>query len=185
MELQRKYASYFRNRGVILGESSSSDVNGGGGGGGGGGIGGDVARSNEFTSVELELDDLNQHECMCAFVELLQSLVVNKITPIYDRGHVPSEMPPWMSFLQRKCVDVYAHDNIKLFILRGLMNAKQIFRAYARFWYAPIMGFLVNCASLAKLDYIDSFTLDLMVLMLSWHSVSQIHLFSCFYFNFI
>lgn len=125
----------------------------------------------QSTAIELELDDLNLHECMCAFVELLQSLVANKITPIYDQGQVPSEMPPWMAFLHRKCVDVYSHDNVKLFILRAIMNTRHIFRPYARFWYAPMIGFLVNCSSLAKLEYIDSFSLDLMVLMLSWHSV--------------
>ena len=132
----------------------------------------------ESAPIELELDDLNQHECMVAFVELLQSLVVNKITPVYDRGQTPSDMPPWMSYLHRKCVDVvYTHDNVKLFILRAILNTPHIFKPYAKFWLAPMIGFLVNCSSLTKLDYIDAFTLDLMVLMLSWHSVNNIRNF--------
>ena len=69
--------------------------------------------------IELELDDLNQHESMEAFVGLLQSLVTNNITPIYEKGQQPKEMPPWMEFLQKKVSDVYTNENVKLFILKG------------------------------------------------------------------
>lgn len=125
----------------------------------------------EDSPIEIEIDELNQHECMCHFVELIQSLVVNKITPVYERGQIPSDMPPWMSFLHRKITDVYTHENVKLFIIRGIVNSRHIFRSYAKFWYAPLIGFLVN-SSLSRLDTMDSFTLDLMVMLMSWHSVS-------------
>ena len=58
--------------------------------------------SQQDSLIELELDDLNEHECMEAFVSLLHSLVTNNITPVYERGHEPKEMPPWMEFLHRK-----------------------------------------------------------------------------------
>jgi hypothetical protein len=73
---------------------------------------------------------------MCAFVELLQSLVilylfnflnsskhsnmrkyhkvVNKITPIYEKGNLPTDMPLWMSFLHKKIQDSSTNENIKL-----------------------------------------------------------------------
>jgi len=108
---------------------------------------------------------------MASFVELIQSLLFNKITPIYETGQTPSEMPPWMSFLHRKVSDQYTAENVKLFIIRALINAQPVFRTYAKFWYAPLIGFLVN-SSLARNDKMDYFTLDLMVLLLSWHSVA-------------
>lgn len=122
-------------------------------------------------NIEIETDELNQNESMCAFVELLQSLVANRITPIYERGHVPSDMPPWMAFLHKKCQDIYTHENVKLFIIRGLVNVQHVFKSYAKFWYAPLIAFLVN-SSLSRQEVIDYFTLDLMVLLLSWHSVA-------------
>jgi DNA-dependent protein kinase catalytic subunit len=117
------------------------------------------------------MDELNQHECMCSFIELVQSLVVNKITPIYEKGHMPSDMPPWMSFLHRKVNDISTNENVKLFIIRGLINTQNVFKSYAKFWYAPLIGFLVNC-SFSRHQTIDYFTLDLMVLLISWHVVS-------------
>ena len=122
-------------------------------------------------NLEIELDELNQNETMCSFVELLQSLVANKITPVYEKGHIPTEMPPWMAFLHKKIQDVYTNENVKLFIVRGLYNVAHVFRSYAKFWYAPLIGFLVN-SSLGREEIMDSFTLDLMVLLLSWHKVS-------------
>jgi len=130
--------------------------------------------NDENLSIEIEMDDLNQHECMCAFVELIQSLVVNKITPIYEKGHMPSDMPPWMSFLHRKVNDIYTNENVKLFIIRALINVQHVFKSYAKFWYAPLIGFLVNC-SFSRQQTIDYFTLDLMVLLISWHTVSVPH----------
>ena len=122
-------------------------------------------------NIEIELDELNQHDSMTSFVELIQSLVANKITPIYERSQVPTDMPPWMSFLHKKVADVYTNENVKFFIVRALINTQQVFRAYAKFWYAPLIGLLVN-SSLSRHDKMDYYSLDLMVLLLSWHCVS-------------
>ena len=120
--------------------------------------------------VEVELDELSQHESMLAFIKLLQSLVVNNITPIYEKGILPKEMPPWMEFLHKKVADVYTNENVKLFIIKALISTQSIFKSYAKFWYAPLIGFLVN-SSFSREDTMDYFSLDLMVLLLSWHSV--------------
>ena len=93
--------------------------------------------------VEIELDELNQHKSMAAFVLLIQSLFINKITPIYELGHIPIDMPPWMNFLHKKIYDTYTHENVKLFIIRGMINTQEVFKSYAKFWYAPLINFLV------------------------------------------
>ena len=62
-------------------------------------------RGDPDMHVELDLDELNQHPSMAAFVELIQSLVANGVTPVYEAGQLPAEMPPWMSFLHRKVKD--------------------------------------------------------------------------------
>ncbi len=122
-------------------------------------------------NIEIEIDDLNQNESMCSFVELIQSLVANKITPVYDKDHTPSDMPPWMTFLHKKISDIYTNENVKLFIIRAIINVQHVFKMYAKFWYAPLIGFLVN-SSLTREDDMDYFTLDLMVLLLSWHTIA-------------
>jgi DNA-dependent protein kinase catalytic subunit len=120
-------------------------------------------------AVEIELDELNQHESMSTLVELIHSLVSNRVTPIYERGQTPVELPPWMSFMQRKLIDPSTSENLKLFVARVILNAQQVFKPYARFWYAPLIGFMLNSGVISRLAEIDYFTLDLCVLLLSWH----------------
>lgn len=63
LELKRKYSGYFYRYDNASDENFKRDA-----------------------TIEIEIDELNQHESMCNFVELIQSLVVNKITPIYEKG---------------------------------------------------------------------------------------------------
>ncbi len=127
-------------------------------------------KSNE-DEIEIDLDDLNQHESMLAFIELIESLVKNKITPLYEQDKLPTEMPPWMQFINRKLSDLDTHENVKLFLIRGLINTQNVFKSYAKFWYPPLISFLVNSKTLCADNYIDFFTLDLVVLLLSWHKI--------------
>ena len=69
-----------------------------------------------------------------------------------------------------KVSDVYTHENVKLFLIKALLNAESVFKNYAKFWYAPLIGFLVN-GSLSREAIMDYFSLDLMVLLLSWNGI--------------
>ena len=128
-------------------------------------------KDNGDSPVEIEIDELNEHESMSAFVELIQSLVLNKITPIYDQGQSPTEMPPWMNFLHKKISDIQTNENLKLFLIRAILNTQNVFKPFTKFWYAPLIGFLVN-SSLMRDNRMDSFTLDLVVMLLQWNSIS-------------
>lgn len=121
-------------------------------------------------TIEIDLDDLNQHESMASYIELIESLVKNRITPIYDKDQMPTEMPPWLQFIHRKISDYNTHENVKLFLIRGIINTKNVFKSYAKFLYTPLISFIVNSTTLCSDGYIDYFTLDLMVLLLSWHT---------------
>ncbi len=59
----------------------------------------DQSNSNSLdTPIEVESDDLNQHDSMSSLVQLIQSLYINKITPIYEKNQLATEMPLWMQF---------------------------------------------------------------------------------------
>jgi hypothetical protein len=121
--------------------------------------------------IEIDLDDLNQHESLCTCVELIQSLVRNRLTPIYDSAEMPTEMPLWMQFFHRKISSADTHENVKLFLVRSIVNTQHVFKSYAKFWYSPLLDFLVKSSSLCNDGYIDYFTLDLVILLLSWHKI--------------
>ncbi|CAF0815340.1 unnamed protein product [Brachionus calyciflorus] len=127
----------------------------------------------QIQDVEIELDDLNSHESMESLVSLFQSLISNKITPVYENGQIPTEMPPWMNFLHKKILDVYTHENVKLFIIRAIVNTSNIFKPFCKFWFPALIGFLVNSTLCREFDEMDYFTLDLMILILSWCSIQK------------
>ena len=97
----------------------------------------------------------------------MQSLVKNKITPVYEHGEQPNEMPLWMAFWHRKIGDVYTHENVKLLLIRVIVHTNHVFKPYAKFWFAPLMAFLVS-SSLAREPVMDYFTLELVTLLISW-----------------
>ncbi len=86
-------------------------------------LGGFKSTENE---IEFDLDDLNQHESMLAFIELIESLVKNKITPHYDGDQLPTEMPPWMQFINRKITDADTDENVKLFLIRAIITTQNV-----------------------------------------------------------
>ncbi|CAF1081577.1 unnamed protein product [Brachionus calyciflorus] len=128
---------------------------------------------NQIQDIEIELDELNSHESKESLVSLFQSLISNKIIPVYENGQIPTEMPPLMSFLHKKILDVYIHENVKLFIIRAIKNTSNIFKPFCKFWFPSLIGFLVNSTLCREFDEMENFTLDLMILILSWCSIQK------------
>ena len=89
-------------------------------------------KSNE-NEIEFDLDELNQHESMITFIELIESLVKNKITPHYENDQLPTEMPPWMQFLSRKITDSDTHENVKLFLIRAIIITQNVIFTFIYF----------------------------------------------------
>ena len=61
-------------------------------------------------------------------------------------------MPWWINFIHNKTSKIYTHESVKLFIravLNTNKNTKQVFKAYAKFWSAPVISFLVSSLGLA------------------------------------
>ena len=120
--------------------------------------------------VEMEMDELNQHECIASLTALLQHMVRNNISPTLERGTIPEELPPWMAYFHKK---LQAHDtahNIRLFICKLIVNTEEVFRPYAKFWLGPIVYFITR--SDMAVNGINYFIVDLVVTILSWHTVA-------------
>ena len=120
--------------------------------------------------VEMEMDALNQHECMAAMTALLQHMKRNKITPPIEQGTTPSSLPPWMDYLNKKLTSNSTHRNIKLFIAKLIINTEEVFRPYAKFWFGPIVQ-LILCGDCGD-EGIHYMVVDLVVTMLSWATVA-------------
>ncbi|XP_076445486.1 DNA-dependent protein kinase catalytic subunit-like [Babylonia areolata] len=118
--------------------------------------------------VELEMDALNNHECMAPLIALLKHMHRNTIFPPPQPGVPPKEMPSWMSYLCDKVKNPSADlFNVKLFIAKLIINSSEIFQPYAKFWLRPLCQLILSTDLCT--DGINYFIVDLVVTMLSWH----------------
>ncbi|XP_042616499.1 DNA-dependent protein kinase catalytic subunit-like isoform X2 [Cyprinus carpio] len=121
-------------------------------------------------TVELEMDELNQHECMANMTALLRHMQSNNITPKIEEGVTPSELPPWMKFLQGKLDNPSSLLNIRLFIAKLIINTEEIFRPYAKHWLGPLVQLVVSSSNGG--EGIHFMVVDILVTVLSWASVA-------------
>ncbi|XP_067118451.1 DNA-dependent protein kinase catalytic subunit-like [Centruroides vittatus] len=125
------------------------------------------AKDNDLVSnitVELEIDDLNQHECMNSLTMLVQHM--EKIQILSSE---PKEIPKWLDNLCKKLEDYSVHRNVKLFLTKLFINNAEIFKPYAAFLLQPLINLILNATFGREINY---FILDLMVVLLSWSSIA-------------
>ncbi|XP_056629192.1 DNA-dependent protein kinase catalytic subunit isoform X2 [Triplophysa dalaica] len=121
-------------------------------------------------TVELEMDELNQHECMANMTALLRHMQGNNITPKVEEGVTPDDLPPWMKFLQGKLNNPSTPLNIRLFIAKLIINTEEIFRPYAKHWLGALVQLVVSSSNGG--EGIHFMVVDIVVTVLSWTSVA-------------
>uniref|UniRef100_A0A3B4TQG3 DNA-dependent protein kinase catalytic subunit n=1 Tax=Seriola dumerili TaxID=41447 RepID=A0A3B4TQG3_SERDU len=121
--------------------------------------------------VDLEMDELNQHECMATMTALIGHMQRSNITPKIEQGNEPSELPPWMKFLHGKLSNPATPLNIRLFISKLIINTEEVFRPYAKHWLGPLLQ-LVVCGKNGG-EGIHFMVVDVVVTVLSWTSLAN------------
>ncbi|TSL34570.1 DNA-dependent protein kinase catalytic subunit [Bagarius yarrelli] len=121
-------------------------------------------------SIELEMDELNQHECMATMTALFRHMQRNNITPTVKEGVIPSDLPAWMKFLHGKLSNPSSPRNVRLFIAKLIINTEELFRPYARHWLGPLLQLVVSGNNDG--EGIHFMVVDIVVTLLSWTSVA-------------
>eukprot|EP00794_Sanderia_malayensis_P010266 gene10266-11321_t len=118
----------------------------------------------------LEMDELNQHECMPVFVSLLNHMNDTGVYKHLAEGEEGCEMPSWMTCLHKKMNSDDTSVNVKLFILKLITNTPKIFEPFGKFWFSTIIQFIIS--GNIKGSVLNYFVIDAIVAMLSWSSTS-------------
>ncbi|KAG7524628.1 DNA-dependent protein kinase catalytic subunit [Solea senegalensis] len=121
--------------------------------------------------VDLEMDELNQHECMATMTALIGHMQRNGITPKIEQGNMPSDLPPWMKFLHVKLSNPATPLNIRLFISKLIINTEEVFRPYAKHWLGPLLQLVVSGNNGG--EGIHFMVVDIVVTVLSWISLAS------------
>ncbi|NP_989989.4 DNA-dependent protein kinase catalytic subunit [Gallus gallus] len=120
--------------------------------------------------MELEMDELNQHECMAPLTTLIKHMQRNQITPKVEEGVVPVDLPLWMKFLHSKLGNPSVPLNIRLFIAKLIVNTEDVFRPYAKQWLGPMLQLVVSGDNGG--EGIHYMVVEIAVTVLSWTSVT-------------
>nr|CBN81784.1 DNA-dependent protein kinase catalytic subunit [Dicentrarchus labrax] len=121
--------------------------------------------------VDLEMDELNQHECMTTMTGLIGHMQRNNITPKIEQGNMPSELPPWIKFLHTKLANPATPLNIRLFISKLIINTEEVFRPYAKHLLGPLLQVVVSGNNGG--EGIHFMVVDIVVTVLSWTSLAS------------
>ncbi|KAM9308363.1 DNA-dependent protein kinase catalytic subunit [Gastrophryne carolinensis] len=127
-------------------------------------------QSPEDIMMELEMDELNRHECMAAMSGLIKHMQQNEITPNINMGATSQDLPPWMKYLHIKLGNPSTPLNIRLFISKLIVNTEEVFRPYAKFWIGPILQMIVSGNNGG--EGIHYMVIETVVTLLSWSSIA-------------
>uniref|UniRef100_A0A670Y1A7 DNA-dependent protein kinase catalytic subunit n=1 Tax=Pseudonaja textilis TaxID=8673 RepID=A0A670Y1A7_PSETE len=120
--------------------------------------------------MELEMDELNQHECMTSMTTLLKHMHRNNITPVVEKDTNSPELPPWMKFLHNKLGNSTVPLNIRLFVAKLIVNTEEVFQPYAKWWLGPLLQLVVSGDNGG--EGIHYMVVEIVVTLLSWTNVA-------------
>ncbi|XP_057593505.1 DNA-dependent protein kinase catalytic subunit isoform X2 [Hippopotamus amphibius kiboko] len=119
--------------------------------------------------LELEMDELNQHECMARMASLVRHMQRLQAALPGEEGSVPS-LPPWMRFLHDKLGNPSVSLNIRLFLAKLVINTEEVFRPHAKHWIGPLLQLVVSENNGG--DGIHYMVVEIVATVLSWTGVA-------------
>ena len=78
----------------------------------------------------------------------------------------------WMDQIRVKLVDDKTHQNIKLFLLRLILNCSDAFRPFAKLLGRDLLQLVASSSTWPGGQCVNYFSLDLIVMLLSWQVLS-------------
>lgn len=120
--------------------------------------------------LEMEMDELNQHECMARMVALLRHMQTVQAEQTGEEGSVLSDLPPWMKFLRDKLGNPSVSLNIRLFLAKLVINAEEVFRPHAKHWLGPLLQLVVSENNGG--DGIHYMVVEIVATVLSWTGIA-------------
>ncbi|KAI4492328.1 hypothetical protein M0802_009838 [Mischocyttarus mexicanus] len=119
----------------------------------------------ESMSLLFESDDLNDHECMPSICGVLLHMMSKGIyaTSNEDDLTLPKSLKCFHdSMLMQR------NNNVRLFMLKIILNTSQLFEYYAKFFLLPVIAIINSYLIKNTLNYIIT---DALLMLIDWHKV--------------
>ncbi|XP_021932903.1 DNA-dependent protein kinase catalytic subunit-like isoform X3 [Zootermopsis nevadensis] len=118
---------------------------------------------SDSTEVSLETDDLNRHECMAILCGVIKHMVDQGISPAPGAETKDAVLPSWMESVRKCLADSSRHRNVRLFLLKLVLNVESKFRPYAHHWVNCLLKVVVDGVAGRTPNYLLSDTVALLV----------------------
>ncbi|KAH7949250.1 hypothetical protein HPB49_006638 [Dermacentor silvarum] len=124
-----------------------------------------VPKFRKLKVVDLEDDELNQHECMatvCSVIEHMASIGI--ICKTVEEAKA-NPVPKWLSTITGAVIGTHTTSNALRFLCRVIVNCAEVLKVYAH----HLLPVMLNVMAQEKLgSELDAFVIDLVVTALTW-----------------
>ncbi|XP_076766848.1 DNA-dependent protein kinase catalytic subunit isoform X2 [Xylocopa sonorina] len=123
----------------------------------------------ESMSLTFESDELNNHECMATVCGVLTHMLSEEIfVPDTDEDNTTIHIPAWLSCFLKSMLRTN-YDNVRLFMLKIVLNMQTVFQPYAKFFLKPIMQTTHSYLGKNEMNYI---IVDVIEMLMNWQTAS-------------
>lgn len=132
-------------------------------------------KSEPVNIVEIEVDPLNDHECMSHLISIIRYMSEKEMfpVPVNEQERKTSKLPSWMQSLKAKLMDSTTDTNIKLFLLRLISNTNDVFEPFANHFLVDILSLITTESLWPNGKFLNYFLMDLIVMLLSWSETTN------------
>ncbi|ODN03733.1 DNA-dependent protein kinase catalytic subunit [Orchesella cincta] len=118
----------------------------------------------QSTRAKLEWSEINEHGCMVAYVEILKQMgELHRLNPECEQN--------WVTTLVNILTNSAHHNNVKVFIVGGIVNAPICLEPFAGKLIDPIIKLIVtDCLGSVKFNH---FVQDVLITLLSWSKTAK------------
>lgn len=124
----------------------------------------DETNKKESMTLTFENDELNNHECMASICGVLNHIISEEISVPTTDGDII--LPKWLKcFLSS--ITTTNYDNVRLFMLKVILNMSTVFQPYTKFFLQPIMYTTYLYLKKNQLNYI---IIDVIEMLIDWQT---------------
>ena len=126
--------------------------------------------------VEIEVDSLNDHECMSHIISIIRYMNEKEMFPVPhpEQERMECKLPSWMQSLKTKLMSQTTDTNIKLYILRLILNTSDVFQPFSNHFLVDVLSLITSESLWPKGKLLNYFFMDLAVMLLSWSEATNI-----------
>jgi DNA-dependent protein kinase catalytic subunit len=133
--------------------------------------------SESMNVVEIEIDSLNDHECMSHLISVIRYMHDKEmyLIPRNEEERRTSKLPTWMQSIKSKLMDPTTTErNIKLLLLRLILNSKEIFLPFTSHFLKDLLSLITTKNMWPKGKILNYFFIDVTVMLLSWSEATDV-----------